>query len=258
MSNSVLKFYDELAEDYHLIFQDWDTSVRRQGKVLEQLIGNHFNRPRQCLKVLDCSCGIGTQAIGLALSGYYVHATDLSPNAVSRAEMEAQRLGASLTFGVADFRLLNSQVEGSFDVVISCDNSLPHLLNNDDLKLALRNIWDKLNHSGLLLCSIRDYDRLLEEKPRTTTPAVYEDDKGKRIVFQVWDWEENRNIYTINHFVIRQVGGAWGTKCQTTRYRALLRSELNLMLSEIGFSEITWHMPKETGYYQPIVITLKA
>lgn len=36
------------------------------------------------IKLLDCSCGIGTQAIGLALVVYNVTATDLSEKAIKR------------------------------------------------------------------------------------------------------------------------------------------------------------------------------
>lgn len=257
MSDSVINFYDQLAEDYHLIFEDWDASVRRQGKILDQIIGNTVDLSRNNIKVLDCSCGIGTQVIGLELLGYNVHATDLSPNAVSRAKREAQRLGANLTFGVADFRSLNDQVEGSFNVIISCDNSLPHLLDIDELKQALQNIWCKLEYGGLFLASIRDYDELLKEKPHATTPAVYNDQNGKRIMFQVWDWELNENVYTLNHFVIRENEDNWRTDCRTTKYRALLRSELNSILAETGFKDINWIFPNETGYYQPIVTAKK-
>lgn len=28
---SVTRFYDELADGYHLIYSDWDASMRRQG-----------------------------------------------------------------------------------------------------------------------------------------------------------------------------------------------------------------------------------
>jgi len=57
MSGSVLNFYDQLSEDYHLIFEDWDVSVKWQGKMLDQIIGNHLNQPRHNIKVFDCSCG---------------------------------------------------------------------------------------------------------------------------------------------------------------------------------------------------------
>jgi 2-polyprenyl-3-methyl-5-hydroxy-6-metoxy-1,4-benzoquinol methylase len=41
--------------------------------------------------VLDVSCGIGTQTLGLAHRGILVTASDLSAGAISRARAEAQR-----------------------------------------------------------------------------------------------------------------------------------------------------------------------
>lgn len=253
MTDLIKKFYDDFAEDYHLIFGDWDASMKRQSNVLDRIIVSHFMQPRQELKVYDCSCGIGTQAIGLALLGYKVHATDLSHKAVSRAEREAQRLGAYLSFGVADFRSLY-QVEGKYNIVISCDNSLPHLFNENDLNQALSNIQDKLVCGGLFLASIRDYDQLLQEKPRATLPIVHDDVRGKRIVFQVWDWENEDNIYKLEHFIVRRHGEEWITNSRSTKYRAILRTELSRLLSETGFTDIVWHHPEETGYYQPVVV----
>lgn len=256
MSDLIKKFYDDFADHYHLIFRDWDASMKRQSNVLDRIFMNHFKQPRQELKVYDCSCGIGTQAIGLALLGYKVHATDLSYKAVIRAEKEAQRLGAYLTFDVADFRSLY-QVKGKYNIVISCDNSLPHLLNDSDFNQALRNIWDKLVCGGLFLASIRDYDQLLQEKPQATLPIVHEDNRGKRIVFQVWDWDNEDNIYVLEHFIVRKSGEEWITSSRSTKYRAILRSEISQLLSENGFVDIVWHQAVETGYYQPVVIARK-
>jgi SAM-dependent methyltransferase len=219
------------------------------------MIQAHLGKPP--LSILDCSCGIGTQAIGLALLGYVVHATDLSPKAVERAQEEAKRLKADLTFGVADFRVLETQVEGIFDAVISCDNSLPHLLRDEDLLLAARNIRSKLREGGLFLASIRDYDHILRERPRSTLPKIFGGDEERRIVFQVWDWEEGENIYTVHHFIVRELGGEWQTVHQATAYKAWLREEFDRILDEVGFHKLCWHMPDETGYYQPIVTAFK-
>ncbi|MFD9728519.1 class I SAM-dependent methyltransferase, partial [Streptomyces sp. NPDC059072] len=70
---SVAHFYDELADDYHLIYSDWEASIRRQGDALDALVG------QDRAAVLDCSCGIGTQAIGLALRGHRVTGTPKTP-----------------------------------------------------------------------------------------------------------------------------------------------------------------------------------
>jgi len=33
-----VQFYDELADLYHLIYEDWSVSVERQGRLLAELI----------------------------------------------------------------------------------------------------------------------------------------------------------------------------------------------------------------------------
>ena len=60
---SARDFYDQLAADYHLVYQDWEAAVERQADALDQLIRSACP---QAKTILDCSCGIGTQAIGPA------------------------------------------------------------------------------------------------------------------------------------------------------------------------------------------------
>jgi glycine/sarcosine N-methyltransferase len=92
VASSVRDFYDGLAAEYHLVYGDhWDDAVARQGKVLDTLIRDVHG---DAADVLDCSCGIGTQAIGLALRGHRVHGTDISEPSLERARVEATRLGA--------------------------------------------------------------------------------------------------------------------------------------------------------------------
>jgi len=59
-----------------LIFRDWDASIKRQSKILDALIQKYAKENVQ--SILDCSCGIGTQALGLAKLGYQVYATFFS------------------------------------------------------------------------------------------------------------------------------------------------------------------------------------
>jgi SAM-dependent methyltransferase len=231
-------------------------TVQKQSQVLDTLI--RLRKPGSLpLSVLDCSCGIGTQAIGLALRGYRVEGTDLSPQAIQRARREALEAGVSARFAVADFRALDTQVPGTFDLVISCDNAPLHLLTGEDLRLGVRNMRSKLTPGGLLLVSIRDYDRLLQEKPPATMPAVYDGPEGKRVIFQVWEWEPDGPTYRVHFFILRVREGQWQTFHQTMVYRALPHDELTDALREEGFSDIRWHMPDETDYFQPIVTALR-
>ena len=208
---------------------------------------------RERLSVLDCSCRIGTQAIGLSLLGHRLTATDLRHRSIERARKEAQRFGVEIAFGVADFRALEEAVQGTFDVDISCDNALPHLMSKKDLLAAARSIRSRLREGGVFLASVRDYDRLLKERPGATTPKVMATPEGRRIYFQVWDWEEDGRSYTGNLFLVSEEGENWRTAHHIVRYRAVPRGELRGVLEEAEFSDIVWKMPDQSGYYQPVV-----
>jgi hypothetical protein len=41
-----------------------------------------------------------------------------------------------------------------------------------------------VREGGLFLASIRNYDELLKERPRVTTPKVMETPDGRRVYFQ--------------------------------------------------------------------------
>lgn len=70
MPAGVEQFYDSLAASYHLIFDDWDAAIARQAAVLDALITSRLDQEH--VRLHDCACGIGTQAIGLAALGYDV------------------------------------------------------------------------------------------------------------------------------------------------------------------------------------------
>jgi len=229
--------------------------VRWQGQTLATIIQRAVGTSKETL--LDCSCGIGTQAIGLALRGYRVHGTDISSTAIERAKKEAKSFGATVSLSVADLLTLDRQLNNSFDIIISCDNTLPHLLADDELLTALKNIHGKLEPGGLFLSSIRDYDQIIKDRPQFTTPREFDGVNGRRIVFQTWEWLEGERNYLFHLFILKENQGNWTVSQYTTKYRILLRNELTETLKMAGYSDIHWQMPSESGYYQPIVIARK-
>jgi len=245
-------FYDELADDYHLNYHDWREAVPRQGRVLATLIRS-VQGPLPPASILDCTCGIGTQAIGLALEGFDVTGTDLSARSIERARREAAAFGVGVAFGVADVRNLATAVPGAFEVVISCDNSLPHLLTEAELLQATSGMYAKLRPGGLVVIGIRDYDRLRVERPRFTPPQVIERDGERTVLFQLWDWTGDGSAYDLTMFRHRERDGEWSTAIGTTTYRALLRSDLERALTLAGFQNIRWHELEEIGHHQPLV-----
>lgn len=257
MGPSTQHFYDGMSESYHLIYEDWKRTVSSQGQLWDRWIRSRLNRPGSSkIRLLDASCGIGTQSLGLARHGFDVTATDLSPDSVARAKREAEAMGLSIQFGTADFRTLDQDVAGTFDVVFSADNAVPHLLTDEDLLNACRQFYNKCVPGGMVILTIRDYDSLIRERPRATQPRIL--DHGKRIVFQVWDWSEDGSTYTTRQFILQDQLESWKTDSYAAVYRAVQRSELSSFLQQAGFQHVEWVMPGESGFYQPIVTASKS
>ncbi len=250
MNDITQNFYDDLSCDYHHLFWDWEESIKGQAKILNNLIYKYKRIPWFAL--LDCSCWIWTQSIWLAQKWYKVTASDLSTKSLERAEIEAHGRNLDINFQLADFMKLSTQIKGTFDVVISCDNSISHMLNNKDLIIAAQNIYSKVDKWWLFLGSIRDYDALLQEKP-TATPLNIR--KEWIISFQTWDWEKN-NVYTMNHFTFKKDEG-YKTHHRCTKLRAYQRYQIKTIFYKIWFTDIQWLMPEESGYFQPIILAYK-
>ena len=177
--------------------------MRRQGDVLDALIRSELGDAPQ--RVLDCACGIGTQAIGLALRGHDVLATDLSPAAVERAGREAAAMGATLATGVADFTRLNEQVEGAFACVLACDNAVAHLHADEDLARFAAGVHAKLEPGGLAIISLRDYAPLVAER----APGIRCASGRATISFQVWEWDDAGRTYELAQFTLRGRASSW-------------------------------------------------
>jgi SAM-dependent methyltransferase len=255
MADLTRAFYDDLADSYHLMFQDWTQSIQRQASVLGPLIEREI--PTGSLRILDCACGIGTQAIGLAQRGHALVGTDLSGAAIVRAKGEAQQRNLSIQFQVADVRDLSPLPETGFDLVIAADNALPHLLSDQQLSQAVKQIGRKLHPGGLFLASIRDYDQLIEQHPAMPPPAFFQDGPHRRIYHQVWDWTDDRQ-YTLHLYITHETGEGWTCRHFVSVYRAVLREELTAILCQAGFEGVRWLMPAESGFYQPIVLARTA
>ena len=98
-------FYDSMASEYDKLFSDWQATTREQAVILDRIFrGSGFD---SSASVLDCACGIGTQAIGLAALGYPVTASDISDAELAEAAKRAAENRVSICFEHADFCALD-------------------------------------------------------------------------------------------------------------------------------------------------------
>lgn len=245
-------FYNSLASQYDKLFLDWKKESHEQAVILNKLFyDNGFSKASS---VLDCACGIGTQAIGLSSLGYNVTASDISDEELKEARVRAEEAGVTIRFEHGDFRNLSHTFSEKFDVVICMDNALPHMLSEHDLEKAISSISNQIANCGMFVASIRDYDTLLTEKPPYSPPYIHKTDKGQRVSFQAWFWEGDH--YKFTQYIIDDEDALKTSKFEC-EYRAIVRDDLTKLLLSKGFREVMWKFPDDTGFYQPIVIAKK-
>lgn len=248
----VQTFYDSLASRYDRLFSDWDAATKAQASVIDRILKDSgISAP---CEILDCACGIGTQAIGMAALGYRVTGSDISLEELHEAERRAKDMGIELSLKRADFRALSDVFTEAFPVIMAMDNALPHMLTKEDLKRAVQSMVGQLMPGGLLLASIRDYDLLLKEKPPYSPPYIHATEHGQRVSFQTWHW--SGDSYRLVQYIIEDEEKTVAHKFECM-YRAVTRDELTEHLLSSGCESVSWKFPEETGYYQPIVVAKK-
>lgn len=225
---SVRDFYDGLAADYHRIFPDWDASMARQAEALDGLVRSRLGSGPH--RDLDCSC----------------------PIAASRAGREGASHGLPLVTAAADMRALPFRAS-AFDVVVCADDSLAHLVTDDDVGTALAGLRRVLRDDGLLTISIRDYDELRADRPTSTSPQLSTTAEGRAITFQLWHWHEDGERYDQEYFQLLPVGDGWEVRVRRVSSWALTRGQLSDAVADASFAEVSWHPPERSGFHQPVL-----
>jgi SAM-dependent methyltransferase len=245
-------YYDELAPYYRYLYADWESSCAQQAALLDDIIRDYIGS--QAHTILDAACGIGTQCIGLAQRGYAVTATDLSAVAVDKARAEAQRRGVSIAFDVADMRAIDAVVSRTFDVVMACDNAVPHLLSHADILLAFEQFYRHTASGGGCILSVRDYDNLPLGGTQMYPRLTHRTEAGYLAVFDVWVFDGD--FYDMTTYLVDDTGGATAQTriIRGGRYYCVSIATLEQLLRQAGFRDITILRDQ---FFQPVLIGLK-
>src|SRR5262249_27285619 len=161
----------------------------------------------------------------------------LSRAAVLRAGREAARRALRVRLTVADFRRLPLRSE-AVDVVMACDNALPHLLTEDEIAQALRELIRCLRPGGGAIVTLRDYGPV--PPPGTVEVRRYggRDIGGRRYrAEQEWRW--NGPFYELRLRVRVEEGGTEQTIVEPcTTYFAIPVTIVAELMRAAGFEAV--------------------
>jgi SAM-dependent methyltransferase len=246
-------FYDDLAPYYKWLHTDWKTSVTYQASIMDAVIREFFGASVR--QILDAACGIGTQTLGLAELGYCVTASDISSAAIEQARDEARRRNLAIDFRIADMRQLWQVHQRKFDMIIACDNAIPHLLSDADIHTALDQFHRCTVPGGGCIISLRDYATMTRGGRQFYPRLIHDTDRGRMVLFDVWEFDGD--YYDLTIYVVEDIGQA---EAQTHvirggRYYCVTTETLEKFFRQAGFVEVR---TLKDRFFQPLMVAKKA
>lgn len=162
----------------------YDALNEENSKIINQTIET-FLKQYQVKRVLDLTCGTGSQVFWLAKRGYEVVGSDFNSKMLKIAKEKARNENLSLRFLKGDMRTI--QV-GEFDAVLTIFNAVGHL-TKEDFDQAMGNIHANLKKGGVYIFDIFNLDYLLAQENITklTVDCMNKDKTTRKIQYSTID-----------------------------------------------------------------------
>lgn len=183
--------YNKGAEHY-------DTLNEENSKIINHFIEKVL-RKHKVNKVLDLTCGTGSQVFWLAKRGYEVVGVDINSSMLKIAKNKVQLEGIDVSLLKGDMR--TSRI-GEFDAVLTIFNAVGHL-TKDDFEKSMLNVNANLKKGGLYIFDIFNLDYLLHDNQITKLTIDWQKQAGnttvREIQYSTIDQEGILASYTISY-----------------------------------------------------------
>ena len=223
--------YDTIARVYEYLVPDALLSPRGSADAFADYVAPGA-------RVLDCACGTGTLAVGLALRGHAVAATDASEAMVARTARLAAANGVNVDASVCAWEALAQRGwAGAFDVVLCVGNSLPHAVGREGRRAALRAMASCLRAGGRLVVTSRTWEQVRAAGTRLQVAEQLVERAGRSgLPIYAWTiperWDEPHRFDVAVVFVGRD--GAVTTHRERFAFWPFTEDELREDLREAG------------------------
>jgi len=181
------QFYDSLADEY-------DEMTGLEGRFSkERSIFQSLVKKYNLETALDAGCGTGFHSILLAQFGLHVTATDISEQMLQQAKRNAEHMNVQVDTIQTSFQCLNESVHNKFDAVFCLGNTLPHILEVEELFLSFKRFRELLNSGGRIFLQLLNYDRILNIRERILNVKEVND----KIFVRFYDYEDESIVFNI-------------------------------------------------------------
>lgn len=145
------------------------------------------------------------------------------------------------------------QVLGTdYDLVISCDNSVPHLLTDDDLLLAFQQFHSCLRPGGGCLIIVRDCAKEARGSNLVKHYGARVENGKRYVLFQIWDFVDH-DYCDLSFFVVEDdlASGQVRSHVMRSRYYAVATAHLCDLMLRAGFEGVK---RLDDVFYQPVLL----
>lgn len=141
-----------------------------------------------------------------------------------------------------------------FDVVLSADNAIPHLLSDEEILVALRGMYSRLRTGGGCLVTLRDYERFERGRGIIKPCGIRDAGNTRYLIWQVWDFEEDR--YTLSMYFVKDDNqqGKATTHVMRSKCYAIAPDALLALTAQAGFKSLE---RLDDAFFQPVLVGIK-
>lgn len=255
-SSFVADQYDRISQDYEAWYTlDWPEPVYRQGTAIKDILISQ-GLPHS-LDILDLTCGIGTQSLGLAIHGHRMTSIDISSGQISKARQSEKEfpIPHPVKWIVGNAVSPTQCVSGKFDAIISFGSSLPLLGSEDAIRQSMEESFSLLKEGGLLLVSMVDHTVIRKDKPYILNSGTLNHNGKQGAYLETASWLEDGKRYQSNIVFVWTHPESYHAHYPFPPLAAITRTEYMEILTGIGFINVVFEQPSGLSY--PVYIARK-
>ncbi len=211
-------------------------------------------------RVLDAGCGTGKMSSRLAGEGYSVIGIDISDEMLDEARRRTKGSGPNssgtsairvaarsrIEYREADIRcfMLNEKC----DAAISICDTMNYMLDEDDMRSALKSLYNALNAGGVLI-----FDLKSEEFYESLGEATFTDENeyGTYIWDNIYEKDERNNYYYLTFF-IDNGKGLFRKYTEEQVQHVFYPDEIKAFLKDAGFRDVRLTECEERTFYTAV------
>ena len=208
-------------------------------------------RGKSIQTLLDVSIGTGGMTLPLVNLGIRISGSDLSETMLNRCRKKCETRSIPATLKCSDFRTVADVFDEQFDCVASTGNSLGYVSNEDVLK-TLEQMDSLVKPGGYLYLDLRNWDMILEKKPRyyLYNPSFIGDTRVN--LMQFWDYLPDNTVDFNLLYTLEQNNRIIQKEHFLEHYIPVPRQLILDKLNELGYQNIeTMLMPAHFGPFDP-------